>query len=184
MKKFILFLFSVLFFLFLVSSAIEAGGINSRVKAVNRERGGETVEEELLRTKPPTPPPKEFEVVVMEGSIFPSIENTGYTWPKAVSLTFAVLEKGTNKFVSLPKGTKVYFKILYSSDGITWDEDEDSNIGEDILVYPPDSPYIIPFETSKVTFIGSQIVSKVGNGGISVGGTDRYCLWIKIKEEN
>lgn len=179
MKRAVLFLLFFSFFLSFFSSAVEAGGRNHRIKKVVGEGAKETIDEEISKP-PPTPPPKEFEVVVKEGSIFPSIVNTGYSWSGSVNLTFAVQEKGTNEFRVLPGGTEICFKLYRSTNGgITWDEDNGN--GGDIIVYPPNNPYIIPFETKEVIFTGPQIVSKVGNGGISVGGADRYCLGIRIK---
>lgn len=178
MKKKLLFLFFSFWF-FSFFTVVEA-------RPLNLEKGGfhrstekkETPEvKKEWEEKPPTPPPKEYEIVAAEGSIFPSVVIVGQPWSPGVSITLRVREIGTGVFVPLPTGTEISFKLFRSKDnGATWEDCEE----RDVIVFPQNNPYVVPFETTEVAFTGPQVVSKVGNKGI-YDFCSRYCLGVKIK---
>jgi hypothetical protein len=172
-------LFFFLFFSFLIFPHFVVA------RPLNLKKGGfydSTKKREELKIEqslpPPTPPPRpEYEIVATEGSIFPSTVTAEYPWPSGVYITLKIKEMSSGVFIPLPQGTEISFKIFRSHDGgATWDEECEG----DEIVFPPNNPYIVPSETTAVTFMGQQIVLKVGNEGIE-DLYSYYCLGVKIK---
>lgn len=169
----------LLFSLFLTTipiSVANAGGKGSRVERVAGERTEGKITE-IIKYKPPTPPPKkEYEIVVGTATVLPSEVVIGFPWSSLVIVIIKIRDKASGEFVSLPEGTEIYFKIhrYYNNSD---DEGEDGEGGDEIP-FSQDHPYVVSKETMEVQFLGPQIVSRVG-GEVSIN--DDQCSELRVR---